>query len=264
MQKLFRIGQISNLYGISLDTLRHYDRKGLLKPVVDEESGYRYYSFEHLDVLEMILVGKYLEIPLEQMKEKIEAESIDGYLNMMEEQSRFIEERLKVLKKLNQYTRGMADLLKVIRDFSNDDTFSHVTIEEHVDINIYHVDLDYFLTNRGDSQTKGIEAFEQWFGYQADGEGIITESSQTVGVSIHGQMLKDKELKQFLKLAPKDRICGRCRHISFWGNEEELKDYLHRICCHFNLKDTLLHVKFRFALLHRDRPNEYFTEIYFS
>lgn len=31
----------------------------------------------------MILIDKYLEIPLEQMKEKIDSESISGYLNMM-------------------------------------------------------------------------------------------------------------------------------------------------------------------------------------
>ncbi len=57
MQHLLRIGQVSKLYGISLDTLRHYDHKGLLKPIVDKNNGYRYYSLKHLDILEMILVG---------------------------------------------------------------------------------------------------------------------------------------------------------------------------------------------------------------
>ncbi len=70
MHGLLRIGQVSKLYGISLDTLRHYDRKGLLEPIVDSQSGYRYYTLEHLDILEMILVGKFTEIPLDQMKEK--------------------------------------------------------------------------------------------------------------------------------------------------------------------------------------------------
>ncbi|WP_281532626.1 MerR family DNA-binding transcriptional regulator, partial [Anaerocolumna aminovalerica] len=71
MKGLLRIGQVSKLYGISLDTLRHYDRKGLLKPIIDSQNDYRYYSLEHLDILEMILVGKYINIPLDQMKERI-------------------------------------------------------------------------------------------------------------------------------------------------------------------------------------------------
>ena len=58
MDNLLRIGQVCNLYGISLDTLRYYDRKGLLKPLVDKDSGYRYYTLGHLDVLEMLLIGR--------------------------------------------------------------------------------------------------------------------------------------------------------------------------------------------------------------
>lgn len=82
MEKILRIGQVSNLYGISLDTLRYYDRKGLLKPMVDQQNGYRYYAVEQLDTLEMILVGKHLEIPLEQIKEKMDSERIEGYLEL--------------------------------------------------------------------------------------------------------------------------------------------------------------------------------------
>ena len=51
MRQLLRIGQVCKLYGISLDTLRHYDKIGLLKPLVTEPSGYRYYYIEQLDIL---------------------------------------------------------------------------------------------------------------------------------------------------------------------------------------------------------------------
>ncbi|WP_082112386.1 MerR family DNA-binding transcriptional regulator [Paenibacillus sp. DMB20] len=67
------IGKVSKMYGISLDTLRHYDKIGILKPIVDETNGYRYYSLEHLDLLEHILVGKYLEIPLKKNEKCISA-----------------------------------------------------------------------------------------------------------------------------------------------------------------------------------------------
>ncbi|GAA4654729.1 hypothetical protein GCM10023142_18670 [Anaerocolumna aminovalerica] len=98
MKGLLRIGQVSKLYGISLDTLRHYDRKGLLKPIIDSQNDYRYYSLEHLDILEMILVGKYINIPLNQMKERIDSESIDEYLSMVKEQKGTYKRRKKIIK----------------------------------------------------------------------------------------------------------------------------------------------------------------------
>jgi DNA-binding transcriptional MerR regulator len=264
MDHLFRIGQISNLYGISIDTLRHYDRKGLLKPVVDPESGYRYYTFEHLDILEMILVGKYLEIPLDQMKVQMEEESIEGYLFMMEEQSHYIEERLLMLKKLGQYTREMTSLLKEIQGFTNDDTFSKVIVKEKEDITIYHVDLNEILSGKESSQVKGFEAFEQWFGYEMDEEGNLMEDDQTIGLSLHSDMLSKKQLNTIFQGAKKSRIQGKYRHISFWGSEIELKDYIQRFSLHFHLEKQTFYVKFRFALVHKEKPNEYYAEIYFT
>lgn len=269
MQKLLRIGQVSNLYNISLDTLRYYDRKDLLKPIVDEQNGYRYYSLEHLDILEMILIGKHLEIPLEQMKERIDSESINGYLSMMEEQNRFIEEKRAILTKLNQYTNEMTNMLKHIQNFSNDNTFSKVTTEKDLDIIIYQVNLKNFLNNIENTQINGIESFDQWISYNVDNNNVIIENSEILGLSIHKHIVHSNELCKYLDSAAEEEkmskynISGSYRHISFWGNENELHEYLHLLCRHFKLKNTLLHIRFCFALLHKDMKHEYFAKIYF-
>jgi DNA-binding transcriptional MerR regulator len=269
MQKLLRIGQVSNLYNISLDTLRYYDHKDLLKPIVDKQNGYRYYSLEHLDILEMILIGKYLEIPLEQMKERIDSESINGYLAMMEEQNRFIEEKRAMLTKLNQYTNEMTSMLKHIQNFSNDNTFSKVTTEKDFDITIYQVNLKNFLNNIEKTQINGIESFDQWISYNVDNNNIIIENSEILGLSIHKHIVHSNELCRYLdsvaeeEKMSKHHISGSYRHISFWGNENELHEYLHLLCRHFKLKNTLLHIRFCFALLHKDMKHEYFAKIYF-
>lgn len=270
MQKLLRIGQVSNLYGISLDTLRYYDRKDLLKPIVNEQNGYRYYSLEHLDILEMILVGKYLEIPLEQMKEKIDSESIDGYLAMMEQQNQFIEEKLTVLTKLKQYTSEMTDMLKNIQNFSNDSTFSKVTTKNNIDITIYQMNLKSFFNNIENAQISGIESFEQWISYHVDDNSSIIENSELLGLSIHNHSIYVNELYTYLDHAVEEgkvskyHISGSCRHINFCGTENELQKYLHQLCCHFKFKNTTLHIKFCFALLHKNMNHEYFAEIYFT
>lgn len=44
----FSIGQVSKLFEISKDTLRYYDKIGILKLEVNETNGYRYYYEEDL------------------------------------------------------------------------------------------------------------------------------------------------------------------------------------------------------------------------
>lgn len=270
MRGLLRIGQVSKLYGISLDTLRHYDRKGLLEPIVDSQSGYRYYSLEHLDILEMILVGKFTEIPLDQMKEKIDSESINGYMSMMQEQSSRIYEKQKILNQLGQYTEGMLELLQTIAEFQNDYSFSSVAINKEMNLTIYNVDLQTLLgENTISHQIDGMESFEQWFSYYVEVNGIIVENGETIGLSVLDNMINTNILQRSLEFASKSdfvsrhHIAGCYGSISFWGTQKDLMEYLYELCRHFNLRDTVLLIKFRFALPHKSMEHEYFVEIYF-
>ena len=52
---MFRIGQFSKLAKITIKTLRYYDKIGLLKPaMVDDSSSYRYYTEEQLQTAHLI------------------------------------------------------------------------------------------------------------------------------------------------------------------------------------------------------------------
>ena len=45
--KKYKISEFSKLMGVSLKTLKHYEKFNILLPDVDEESNYRYYNFYH-------------------------------------------------------------------------------------------------------------------------------------------------------------------------------------------------------------------------
>jgi len=47
--KLYAIGEFSKIIGRTTQTLRDWDKKGVLKPAQVAESGYRYYSQEQLN-----------------------------------------------------------------------------------------------------------------------------------------------------------------------------------------------------------------------
>lgn len=67
---MYLIKKVSEISGVSVRTLHHYDEIGLLSPK-KHENGYRYYSEEDLQILQTILFYKYLDFPLKQIKEML-------------------------------------------------------------------------------------------------------------------------------------------------------------------------------------------------
>lgn len=65
---MFRIGEFSLIARVTIDTLRHYDALGLLKPVkVDPFTGYRYYYARQLESLSRILALKEVGFSLDEI-----------------------------------------------------------------------------------------------------------------------------------------------------------------------------------------------------
>ena len=65
---MLKIGEFAWLGQVTVETLRHYDRLGLLKPEqLDPFTGYRYYALEQLPRLNRILALKDLGLSLEEI-----------------------------------------------------------------------------------------------------------------------------------------------------------------------------------------------------
>lgn len=71
------VKQVSNLTGISVRMLHHYDKIGLLKPTKLTEAGYRLYDDEALETLQQILFFKELDLPLKEIREIITSPHFD-------------------------------------------------------------------------------------------------------------------------------------------------------------------------------------------
>ncbi len=64
---MYLIKKVSEISGVSVRTLHHYDDIGLLSPR-KEKNGYRYYTDENMSTLQSILFYKYLGFSLKQIK----------------------------------------------------------------------------------------------------------------------------------------------------------------------------------------------------
>jgi DNA-binding transcriptional MerR regulator len=61
------VGQVADLFGVTVRTLHHYDEIGLLVPSERSRAGYRLYTAEDLTRLQQVVVYRRLEMPLEEI-----------------------------------------------------------------------------------------------------------------------------------------------------------------------------------------------------
>ena len=98
MKDYYKIKEISNLYGIGIDSLRYYEKLGILSPHRDT-NGYRLYDLKEIYKLNMIRDLRNLNFSMQQINEYLDHQSIENTLNILNEEQNMIEENLKVLKR---------------------------------------------------------------------------------------------------------------------------------------------------------------------
>lgn len=110
MKSKLRISEFAKLRGITTETLRHYDRVGLLKPVeVDKKTGYRYYSPFQSGILSTILDLKDLGFTIDEMKTYFSNRDIKKSHGMLCQKH---EELLKKIHKLNEVEKSIAKKMR--------------------------------------------------------------------------------------------------------------------------------------------------------
>jgi len=102
------IGQMAQINAVSIQTLRLYDREGLLKPlIVDESTGYRYYHINQSARLDMIQFMKDYGLTLRKIKDHIKHNSIEDTVDFLKKRFVDIDQEIERLK-YNQREIGRA------------------------------------------------------------------------------------------------------------------------------------------------------------
>ncbi len=97
-KNLFQIGEVARMFHLSVGSLRHYEKAGLLHPeYISPDSGYRYYGPKQFEVLNMIRSCRALGMPLEQIADFLDHRSIDKMFQMLENQKQTVLRQQKEL-----------------------------------------------------------------------------------------------------------------------------------------------------------------------
>ncbi len=95
----YTVQQLSNISGVTVRTLHHYDEIGLLLPSRRKENGYRFYEEKDLLKLQQIMFFKELDFPLTEIKKIIENPKFEEMKALVEHKN-LIELKQKRLKGL--------------------------------------------------------------------------------------------------------------------------------------------------------------------
>lgn len=119
---MMTVHEVSKLTGISVRTLHHYDKLGLLKPAAVSEAGYRLYDEGSLVRLQSILLFRELQFPLKDIGAILDSPAFDRN-KALSQQIQLLELQKEHIENLIDLAKGMKMMgVKHLTDFRAFDT----------------------------------------------------------------------------------------------------------------------------------------------
>lgn len=106
-------GQVCKVLGVTRDTLRHYEDCGLVKPQENINNKYKYYSIADLEILNVILFLRSIDVPIHDIPQFIQCKNIDTY-------GTFIDEQIMKAKIKINYWNHVINILNYLKNTIDD------------------------------------------------------------------------------------------------------------------------------------------------
>ncbi|MCC5909758.1 MAG: MerR family transcriptional regulator [Clostridiaceae bacterium] len=126
MKKEYSIGEICKIYNWGADSLRYYEKKGIIAPK-RKENGYRVYTLDDIWRLNIIKDLRKLGFSINQIKEYIECRRIDTTIDLMDKEIELIEKEIMPLIALK---KNLEKKLKTLKEFRKIEDFEEVKIKK--------------------------------------------------------------------------------------------------------------------------------------
>lgn len=128
---MLKIGELSKLANVSPDTLRFYEKHGLITPSTRSESGYRLYSHDAVQRIGFILSAKEVGFTLNEIHELLALEvtkdeaSCHDVKQFVDEKIKTVNQRIREMQKIKQSLKTLSDAC-----CGGDEPATHCTILE--------------------------------------------------------------------------------------------------------------------------------------
>lgn len=152
----FKIGEMAKMNNVTIHTLRHYDKIGILKPShIDEGSGYRFYTLYDCDTLNQIKAYKAMGFSLDRIKIILSGEMKDVKEALSSLKSNLIEEKRRIEILENYVEEQLESIIKL----ENNDVIREPQVIKVSDRYGYKIEVDDQSTVK--EILEAISAFEK-------------------------------------------------------------------------------------------------------
>ena len=149
-KKTFNIGEVSRLFNISVDSIRYYEKIGILEPTRNEGNNYRVYTLSDIRQLTMIRELLGLNFSTERIKEFDRNQNVETTKMLLSEELNIVNKNIVELfeKKVSIEAR-----IKSLEENINHTDLGNIRIKEFderqcvmiSESNLDDDDVDYYL-----------------------------------------------------------------------------------------------------------------------
>ena len=109
MLNYFSIGEAAKIVHTTAETLRHYDRIGLVRPSKkDEWTNYRYYTDQDIVRLNTVRALQLMDLPLQEIKKVLEYDDLEKIVDFLVQAEKKADEKISAL----QYSKSKIQLAR--------------------------------------------------------------------------------------------------------------------------------------------------------
>ena len=138
---MLTVSELADFFNISTQTVRYYDKIGLLKPSsVDPNTGYRYYGEERLDDMYLIKSLKSMGLSLEEIKGYLQMKDIENLETMLKHEIRTIAKKRDELKAMQEHAEFVLSKLRLSKKTYQENTYERKFIGPRV---VYLLQLNF-------------------------------------------------------------------------------------------------------------------------
>ena len=220
--ELFRIGEVARLFHLSVSTLRHYERLGLVTPErVDPDTGYRYYSARQFEALNTVRYLRALDMPLEEISDFVHNRDLDNIQAKLRQQRETVARKRAELERVQRKIDARLEQLEEARHCDLD----HIRLVEAAPCRIVWVGGSLTIRDYHDMELPVSRLSRD------EEEAVVFLGKVGLGLSV--QALERGEFDRydgiFLVLDRADRFAGetvdlpggRCAQVRFRGSHRE-------------------------------------------
>lgn len=154
MKEILSITELAKLRDVSTETLRHYDRIGLLKPYkIKESTKERYYSIHQFEQLGTIIELKQLGLTLKEIQDYFKNRNVKTTYDLLSKGLDVVELKIEELNKVKKSINLKLNFLEQIKDSEFD---YHIEIKE-VQFDRYYLISENEIKNEVDLSYEAVK-----------------------------------------------------------------------------------------------------------